>query len=483
MENDSEIYNCENAFVDEDTNSGAAAGIVAEDEGTTVYLRDCFITDCHSRKTGGVFVGNKASIYISGNANVVDNSCDNDNSCGNMVVADGGHLYLDGELTGFVGYAEGIGGDTNVFGVVTSQLTPEVVASATNFVHDVTRARGLVDGTDLVWDLAARTLVAKPTPSATTVFTYDKTLHAVLEDGEGYSVSDAEGTDAGQYHAVARLEPGCVWDDGTCDVVGCDWTIEPAALAVAASNAMKLEGEADPDSFNYTVSGIVGDDNASDVIAVRLARDLGEEPGDYDIELLAFKLLDSNYSFDPATSFTSGIFTIIDEDEVLPPIPDDAGLDEILAALERSGVQDDRVIAAVTSYYDTDPEGARSAYNKFRSWAKENVGDALAVCASENAWVSYEFGVTELFESTPTVTFTSMEIEDPSIAAMKVTLVVKDGDIEKDVDPKSVAALFEMSTDLKNWTGDLTATANEDGSFTVKPNDPTLDRAVIRLRY
>ena len=475
------ISYCYNYFTDTDVNAGAAAGIVAEDEGTTVYLRDCFITDCYSRKTGGVFVGNKASIYISGNANVVDNSCDNDNSCGNMVVAAGGHLYLDGELTGFVGYAEGIGGNANVFGVVTSQLTPAVVASAANFVHDVTRARGSVNGTYLVWDLASRTPVAKPTPSATTVFSYDKTLHVVLADGEGYTVSDADGTYVRQYHAVARLDPGCVWNDGTSDAVVCDWTIEPAILAVVASSASKVEGENDP-TFNYTVSGLVGDDNANNVISVSLVRDPGEDLGDYTIKLSKYELLDSNYSFDPTKSFTSGIFTIV-ADELLPPISDDAGLAEILAALEGSGVQDARVIAAVTSYYATDPDGARSAYNKFRSWAKENVGDAQAVCASENAWVSYEFGVTELFENTPTVTFTSIVIEDPSIAAMKVTLVVKDGGVEKDVDPESVAALFEMSTDLKNWTGDLTATANEDGSFTVKPNDSTLNRAVIRLRY
>ena len=488
------ICYCENAFVDTDVNAGAAAGIVAEDEGTAVYLRDCRIANCHSVKTGGVFIGNKASIYISGNASVVDNSCEDDNSCGNMVVADGGNLYLDGALTGFVGYREGVGGDTNVFGSVTCSLTEEVTASATNFVHDVTRARGSVDGANLVWNPAGRVAVVKPAPAGTT-FVYDGTSHVVFADGDGYTVSGAEGTDVGEYHAVVRLEPGCVWDDGTADVVTCDWAITPAALTIVASDASKVEGADDPEyltSFGtgsgllgYSVQGLVDGDTATNVVRVWLQRESGEEQGDYIIYLLRFTLKDNNYSFDSEKSFTTGVFTIEpSDDELLPPISEEATLDEILAALNNSGVSDPRVIAVVEDYYNANPEGARAAYNKFRTWAKTSVdGGARAVCRSEKAWVSYEFGVSELFENTPTVTFTSIEIEDPSIAAMRVRLVVKDGDVEKDVDSDSVAALFEMSTDLKVWSGDLTAEANEDGSYTVKPNDPTLDRAVIRLRY
>ena len=368
---------------------------------------------------------------------------------------------------------------------MTCPLTAAVIASATNFVHDVTRARGSVSGTDLVWDLEGRTPVAKPV-SLGTEFTYDKTLHVVFDEGEGYTVYDASAIDAGEYHAVARLDPGCVWEDGTCDAVVCDWTIYKAALSVVAADASKLEGEDDP-VFKYSVKGLAGGDNASSIFIAILVRDPGEDPGKYVIGLGLYVLnpaYENNYSFDPDTSFTPGIFTIIDsEGELLPPISEGADLDEILAALTQSGVTDQRVIDAVTAYYNADPEGARATYNKFRTWAKVTVGDAAAVCSSEQAWTSYEFGASELFENTPTVIIKSIEIEDPSIAAMRVTLVVKDGDVEKDVDPESVAALFEMSTDFKVWSKDLQAVANEDGSFTVKPNDPTLKLAVIRLKY
>ena len=476
------IYGCKNTFVDTDTNSGAAAGIVAEDEGTSVYLRDCNISYCYSRKTGGVFIGNKASIYISGNANVVGNSCDNENSCGNMVVAEGGHLYLDGELTGFIGYEEGIRGDERVFGTVTCELTAAVRDSATNFVHDVTRARGAVSGTDLVWDLDGRTKVAKP-EALGTLFTYDGTLHTVLVDGEGYSVTGGEATDADTYHAVARLDPGYVWDDEDAPdgVVSFDWEIVPAALSIKAGNAWKFVNEDDPYYyFNYTVTGLVDGDDEYDVVIAVLIREEGEEEGTYIIDLNECYLFDKNYSFDYNTSFTPGVFTIYPESEgQLEPLDEGASLEDIKAALEASNVQDPNVAAAI----EADPDNALDTYNSFCEWAQTVAGGAAAVCASEQAWVSYEFGVTELFENEPTVIITSIEIEDPSIAAMRVTLEVKDGDVKKDVDPDAVAALFEMSTDLKVWSKDLTANLNEDGSFTVKPNDPTQKMAVIRLKY
>ena len=110
-------------------------------------------------------------------------------------------------------------------------------------------------------------------------------------------------------------------------------------------------------------------------------------------------------------------------------------------------------------------------------------GGQEAVAASSHAWASYEFGATELFENEPTVTFTSMSIEDPATASMNVRLVVKDGDAEKDVDPESVAKLFEVSANLVTWTDEVTVTPNPDGSYTVKPDDPTLKAAFIRLKY
>ena len=163
---------------------------------------------------------------------------------------------------------------------------------------------------------------------------------------------------------------------------------------------------------------------------------------------------------------------------LFPALDDGATPADVAAVLAAAGLSDGSVAEKI--HGATDPV---KAYDDFRKWA-ENVDDGeAAVKSSDYAWVSYEFGVTELFENAPNVTFTSMAIENPAIASMNVRLVVKDGTAEKVVDPASVAKLFEMSENLVVWTDDLTATVNPDGSYTVKPNDPTLEAAFIRLKY
>ena len=490
LKDGSTISFCVNSFEDANVNAGAAGGIVAEGKGTTVYLQDCSIRNCRASKAGGVFIGNGAEVRISGEVYVENNECSDEDSLGNMVIAKSAKLVLEGELTGYVGLREGVGGDEYIFGTIEGEVSEE---SAANFVHDLKLARGTVDGDNLVWDFAGQIRVAKPeTPDSEYLdaLTYNGMEHVVLEEGEGYVVASGAATDAGTYHAVARLKPGYAWDDGTYGVVSFDWTIKPVALKLIARNASKIEGEEDPFYImNYIVEGLVDGDDELDVIVALLDRDPGEEPGEYPIRLMViddqyvYALYSDNYTFDPVTSFTPGVFTIIASDgELLPPLDDGASLDDIKAALERSGVKDPNVMAVLAAA-EADPVAALAAYNAFRDWAKNGVGDVAGVCASDKAWVSFEFGASELFESTPTVTFTSIAIEDPSIAAMRVTLVVKDGDAEKVVSPESVAALFEMSTDLKTWTNDLTAVANDDGSYTVTPKDSTLKMAVIRLKY
>ena len=477
------IEYCCNYFVSADSsNDGAAGGVVAEGSGTTLRLLGCSIKHCYANKTGGVFVGNKAEVHVSGNVRIEDNECDDINSGGSMVVAEGAKLYLDGELTGRVGCMEGVGGSSNVFGVVTNSA-PGVAASATNFVHDVTHARGSVSGSDLVWDVEGRASVAIPVFPAQD-FTYDGTTHVFAADGEGYTVENVIGVYAGSYVAYARLADGCIWEDGTSGVKSYAWSIAKAPLSVKANDAEKTVGEKEDPPLTYSVTGVVAWDSPKSVIDVVLGRMSGEEEGTYDIVLVRADVLDSNYSFNPETSFTPGVFTIKPADgDLLPELAPGSSLAAITNALVSSGVSDPRVFAAVEAYFAADPEGAVTLYNSFRTWAKGTSSGASAVCSSKKAWVSYEFGANSLFENDPTVVVTSMSIEDPSTASMRVTLVVKDGDADKTVNPESVAALFKMSTDLVTWSDDLTATVNPDGSYTVSPNDPTLTSAFITLKY
>ena len=160
----------------------------------------------------------------------------------------------------------------------------------------------------------------------------------------------------------------------------------------------------------------------------------------------------------------------------LPPLEDTASAEDVAAALTDSNIADAAIAEAINNAADP-----LAAYTEFRNWALTVNGGVDAVCDSEHAYVSYEFGVTDVFENVPTVTFTAIAIEDPAEAAIRVSLVVKDGDAEKVVDADKVAALFEMSADLATWTGELTATANDYGTYTVKPKEPSLTTAFIRL--
>ncbi|OYX24008.1 MAG: hypothetical protein B7Z16_01360 [Algoriphagus sp. 32-45-6] len=58
--------------------------------------------------------------------------------------------------------------------------------------------------------------------------------------------------------------------------------IVPAVLQVKAVNQSKIFGQADPE-FTYTVSGLVGTDEAEGVLSGALEREAGEVPGVYEI--------------------------------------------------------------------------------------------------------------------------------------------------------------------------------------------------------
>ena len=322
-------------------------------------------------------------------------------------------------------------------------------------------------------------------PAARTGLVYNAAVQEGVPAGDGFTLfGDTTGQNAGtDYTAVARLDDLAVWEDGTTDDLEIVWSIDPAPLTVVASDAWKYVGNDDPLTFAYTVEGLQGDDTAADVLVGALERvnagtEDGERVGAYAITQGDLAVADgvSNYFIE---SFRLGTFRIrVVPTSVLPDLPPGATPADVELALAEAGLADGDVAAGIVAADDP-----VAAYDSFKEWANAVTGGEEAVAASDHAWVSYEFGVTDLFENDPVVSFTSMAIEDPATASMNVKLVVKDGTAEKDVDPDSVARLFEMSTNLVTWTDDVTATPNPDGSYTVKPNDPALSAAFIRLKY
>ena len=157
----SEISYCTNLFA-RWSGGPLAAGAVVATGNSCVRIYGGSIHHCSGSGAGGVYIGNTACAYVQGDISI----CDNTSLSGepsNLVVHDKSVLVLDDMLAGLIGYTEGVGGDTNVFGTVdadfiTSTTASNVAVSARCFRHDQTGAKGMVATNEteaiLVWSSA-----------------------------------------------------------------------------------------------------------------------------------------------------------------------------------------------------------------------------------------------------------------------------------------------------------------------------------------
>ena len=177
----------------------------------------------------------------------------------------------------------------------------------------------------------------------------------------------------------------------------------------------------------------------------------------------------------------------------IPVVALDATPDVVTNAIDFAGFADAAVKAAIG--------GSAAEYNAFKTWAdgvKGVTGDALAgeaaVVANEHAAAAYLLGAERLFEYEPTVEIGELSIgegENAGTTAMAVVVTVKDGEMVVAVDAEKVAAMFEATSDLGDWTGvaklmsTVTTTgidANGKMTFVVTPGDGTASRAFLRIR-
>ena len=177
----------------------------------------------------------------------------------------------------------------------------------------------------------------------------------------------------------------------------------------------------------------------------------------------------------------------------IPVVALDATPDVVTNAIDFAGFADTAVKAAIG--------GSAAEYNAFKTWAdgvKGVTGDALAgeaaVVANEHAAAAYLLGAERLFEYEPTVEIGELSIgegENAGTTAMAVVVTVKDGEMVVAVDAEKVAAMFEATSDLGDWTGaaklmpTVTTTgidANGKMTFVVTPGDGTASKAFLRIR-
>ena len=177
----------------------------------------------------------------------------------------------------------------------------------------------------------------------------------------------------------------------------------------------------------------------------------------------------------------------------IPAVAVDADAATVNAAVDGAGFVDAAVKVTIG--------GSATEYNAFKTWAdgvKGTAGDALAgeaaVVANAHAAAAYLLGAERLFENEPTVEIGELAIVDGESAgttAMTVAVTVKDGESAVAVDAAKVAAMFEATGDLGDWTGaaKLTPMVTNSGTdasgkmtFVVIPGDGTAAKAFFRIR-
>ena len=255
MESGAEIFGCVNNYEDVGTLSGYGGALLVED-GSTALLRGGAIRGCQAHSAGGVFIGTRSTVRLSGDIQIVGNA-----SLGgapsNLSVSDDSTLILTGDapFAGAAGVTTAYQADTNVFGRVEN-LSGDVQAAAHAFTNDVTRDVGMavVSGskTLLVWssalneegqyvdadgneyELVDGAPVELDEPQVETGLVYDGTEKVGLKAGVGYScASGCVGTNVGPYVATASIRAGFVWKStgGTGDWTG-NWEIGKGTLTI-----------------------------------------------------------------------------------------------------------------------------------------------------------------------------------------------------------------------------------------------------------
>ena len=149
MKPGSEIFDSENTHDDPGTEHGWGGGLLVD--GSTVCLEGGSIWYCNAVAGGGVFIGNKSTVYVSGDLYVGQNinwtfyDTGSVSFWNDLVVSDDSTLVLDGPFEGSVGYTEGNSGSREVFGEVGPDVDlVQAAADATNFWHNMTHARGVL---------------------------------------------------------------------------------------------------------------------------------------------------------------------------------------------------------------------------------------------------------------------------------------------------------------------------------------------------
>ena len=260
----------------------------------------------------------------------------------------------------------------------------------------------------------------------------------------------------------------CEWDDSG------DATWDRVVVTTNGVEAARMDGTTGwiPMSFEFF-------DAASHTIRWTFVKDDYDEPG-------------ADYA---DCAWVSGaVWTPAGAADHIPAVVVDADVATVNAVVDDIGFADAAAVKVTIG-------GSAAEYNKFKTWAdgvKGVTGDALAgeaaVVANAHAAAAYLLGAERLFENEPTIEIGELAIVDGESAGtttMTVAVTVKDGARAVAVSAAKVAAMFEATGDLGDWTGaaKLTPMVTNSGTdasgkmtFVVIPGDGTATKAFFRIR-
>ena len=307
-------------------NGGLVSGDVADSDN---YSAGVYLPSGTLNISGGTVTGNEAAVaQRGGTANVTGGELSYTNTDANHTGSIGdrhnsmpvGVIVTDVVASGYPS-AESAGTTVDAPAVL---IAPEGGSIVTGFAEGDTEAATLnenvITSKEPVEDSIADgcyavqqedgTYIIKPLtkidiPAAAEGLVYNGEEQTGVEEGEGYTLSDVTAAvDAGEYKAVAKLETGYTWSDGTTEDQEITWSIAKAEATVTADDVSKTYGEADPD-LTAEVTGTFG----TDALAYSLSRAAGDEPGEYVITASG-EAEQSNYK----VTYESGTFTITPAD-------------------------------------------------------------------------------------------------------------------------------------------------------------------------
>ena len=191
----SQIYDCINIYKGADRSPaevGVGGGVLVD--GGTAYLEGGIIYGCRAERAAGVYIGNKSTVYISGDMEISDNVTLG-GKISNLTVEDQSSLVLVDDFTGSIGVSDGVLCDTNVFGRVDADYysvadLQALTNSAANFSHDLRDVSGVV--------------ATNGTQSAILVWS-----DAFVSEGEAWVFTDENGV---RYEPIGKLPPAPKWE-------------------------------------------------------------------------------------------------------------------------------------------------------------------------------------------------------------------------------------------------------------------------------